>query len=81
MGRGRRVSRDKRAKVIDLREGPGDGVRIPIEPINRNIVYAGQRYFRMDNVTHHPEGEPIGQCYLWDGYWTERFAAQLEDSE
>lgn len=72
------MSRDKRAKVIDLREGPGDGVRIPIEPINKTLVYEGETYFRMDRVTSHPEGEPIGQCYLWDGYWTQRLAKKAD---
>ena len=70
------MSRDKNAKVIDLLEGPGDGVRVPIEPRNKWVVYAGERYFRMDGVTCKPvaEGEPIGQCYLWDGYWKARLA-------
>lgn len=70
------MSRDKRCKVIDLREGPGDGVRIPIEPINATLMYEGEKYFRMDRVTCHPAGEPIGQCYLWDGYWKQRLAKE-----
>jgi hypothetical protein len=66
------MARNPLATVIDLREGPGDGIRVPIEPRNKHVYYQGERYFRMDNVTHQPAGEPLGQCYLWDNYWTER---------
>jgi hypothetical protein len=51
-----------------LREGPGDGVVLPIAPTMRYITYGGERYFRMDKSRAHIDGGMAG-AYLWDRYW------------
>jgi hypothetical protein len=36
--------------VSVLREGPGDGVELPVAPTMKNLHYEGERYFRMEGT-------------------------------
>lgn len=51
-----------------LREGPGDGVVLPIAPTMRYLTYKGERYFRMPQSRATLEDGSMGGSYLWTGW-------------
>lgn len=61
--------------VSVLREGPGDGVELPIAPTMKNITYKGERYFRMSGRAILDDGS-MGGSYLWDG-WGDKKRTEL----
>lgn len=54
--------------VSVLREGPGDGVELPIAPTMKNITYQGERYFRMPQSRARLADGSYGGAYLWSGW-------------